>query len=152
MKKKPNELVSNRKALHDYELIDIFEAVLSLVGTEVKSLREHHGSLAESYVKIIRGEAYLVGCQIPHYKFGNIHNHEEKRDRKLLLHKKEIEILNKAQKEKGLAIIPLALYLSKGKIKLKIASAKGKKAQDKRQKIKEREDQIRMKRAIKDHT
>ncbi len=149
MHAKNNELVSNRKATFNYEILETFEAGIVLQGTEIKSLRSHGGNLSDSYVKILRSELWLVGCHISPYRFGNIHNHEERCDRKLLMHKREIEKLKEAFQEKGLAIIPLALYLKEGRIKIRIALAKGKKVSDKREVVKEREDKKAMSRALK---
>lgn len=143
------ELVSNRKAHFNYEILETQEAGIMLMGTEIKSLRDHGGSLQEAYVKIYMNELWLVGCNIAHYKFGNIHNHEEKRERKLLMHKREIARLKKEIQEKGLTIIPLALYLKKGRVKIKIATAKGKKKGDKRETIKAREEKRDIDRARK---
>lgn len=150
--KKENTLVSNRRARHDYEILDTFEAGIVLQGTEVKSLREHHGSLSESYIKILHGEAWLIGSHIPHYSHGNIHNHEEVRDRKLLLHKKEIQRLKETTQEKGLTLVPLGIHLStKGKIKVSFGLGKGKKLYDKRHSIKEKDEKRRMQRATKEN-
>ncbi|GAB4236737.1 MAG: SsrA-binding protein [Chlamydiales bacterium] len=143
------ELVSNRKARHLYEIIDTFEAGIVLQGTEIKSLRQGGGSLQEAYVRVMDRELWLIGCSIAPYKFGNVHNHEEKRQRKLLMHKREILRLKEATKEKGLTIVPLSLYLKKGKVKIKIATAKGKKTFDKRESIKEQEVKRQMDRAMK---
>lgn len=148
-KKSDAELVSNRRARHDYEILETYEAGISLLGTEIKSLRNHGGSLQEAYVVIDRKEAYLKGASIAPYSFGNIHNHEEKRDRKLLLHKHEIEKLKRSTDQKGLTIIPLAIYLKKGRAKVKIGVARGKKQHDKRSAIKEREQKRSIERALK---
>ena len=148
-KKSDAELVSNRRARYDYEVLETYEAGVVLQGTEIKSLRNHGGSLQDSYVVIEKMEAYLKGCSIAPYSFGNIHNHEEKRDRKLLLHKKEIEKLKRSTDQKGLTLIPLAMYLKKGRAKVKIAVARGKKQHDKRSSIKEREHKRSMERALK---
>jgi SsrA-binding protein len=137
--KKQSELVSNRSASHHYELLEKFEAGIALLGTEVKSLRENQGSLQESYIKIKSNELWLVGAHIAHYSFGNMQNHEEKRERKLLMHKNEILRLKAKVNEKGLTLVPLSMYLLKGKVKLLIALGKGRKAYDKRQKIKSQE-------------
>ena len=151
-KKSPNELASNRKARHDYEILETFEAGIELKGTEVKSLRDHGGNLAEAYVRYIRGELWLVGAHIAHYRYGNVNNHEETRDRKLLMHKREIRRLQEEVQQKGITLVPLALYLnSKGRIKLKLARAKGKKSHDRRQSIKERDDKRRMDRAMREN-
>ncbi|MCB1111903.1 MAG: SsrA-binding protein SmpB [Chlamydiales bacterium] len=151
MKNNNTDLVSNRRARHDYELLETFEAGLVLQGTEIKSLRNGGGSLAESYVRLIDEEFWLVGAHIAPYSFGNIHNHPERRDRKLLLHKREMAKLCKAIQEKGLTIIPLAIYLKKGYAKIKIAIARGKKLHDKRQTIKERDEKKHMDRMMKNH-
>src|SRR5689334_1968749 len=95
------EIVNNRKAYHEFEVLESFEAGISLVGTEIKSLRMGGGSLQEAYIKVIKGEVFAIGMSIPPYKYGNVHNHEEKRERKLLLHTREIETLRKATQEKG---------------------------------------------------
>lgn len=144
-----NELVSNRRATHDYEILDVYECGVMLQGTEIKSLRDHGGSLQEAYVKVINDELWLIGCNIAHYRFGNIHNHEERRDRKLLMHKREIAKLKVAVQEKGLTLIPLSFYLKNGRAKLKIACAKGKKSFDKRAAIKDRDDKRQMDRVMK---
>ncbi|MCH9633663.1 MAG: SsrA-binding protein [Chlamydiae bacterium] len=137
-----SELVRNRMATHNYEILERFEAGIALLGTEVKSLRENGGNLQESYVKIKRDELWLVGAHIAPFRHGNINNHEERRDRKLLLHKREIIKLKAATQEKGLALVPLSLYLVRGRVKLSVGKAKGLKAYDKRQKLKQR-DQTR---------
>ncbi len=142
-KKSDNDLVSNRKARHEFEILETFEAGMVLVGTEIKSLRDHAGSLQEAYIRIVKNVPTLIGAFIAHYKFGNIYNHEERRDRTLLLHKKEIETLKRAQEQKGLTIVPLSIYLKKGFAKVKLGIARGKKLHDKREAIKER-DQKRM--------
>lgn len=130
------ELVRNRQATYNYEILETYEAGIVLLGTEVKSLRENGGNLQESYVRIKKDELWLVGSHIAHYRHGNRHNHEERRERKLLMHKLEISRLKAAMQEKGLTLVPLSLYLSKGRVKLKMGKAKGKKAFDKRQSIK----------------
>jgi SsrA-binding protein len=145
-----NELVSNRQARYHFEILETFEAGLALVGTEVKSLRDHHGSLAESYVAPDRGELWLLGAHIPHYKFGNRQNHEERRPRKLLMHRQEIRKLAAKVAEKGLTLVPLSLYLKEGRIKLQLALARGKQMHDKREAIREREDRRAMARAVRD--
>jgi SsrA-binding protein len=144
-----NELVGNRKAGYSYEILETFEAGIVLQGTEIKSLRDHGGSLAEAFVKVEGSELFIYGFNISAYKFGNIHNHEEKRVKKLLMHKREIASLRKAQSEKGLAIIPLSVFLKKGIAKVKIAIAKGKKNYDKREAIKERDEKRSIQRLYK---
>lgn len=143
------DLISNRRAFHDYEILETLEAGILLQGTEVKSLRSHGGSLQDAYILISRGKAILKGASISQYRFGNVHNHEEKRERILLLHKHEITKLKSQSEQKGLTLIPLALYLKGGLIKVKIAVAKGKKAYDKRESEKQKEHKKEMDRALK---
>lgn len=148
-KEKSSELATNRRAFHDYEIVDTLEAGIMLTGTEVKSLRNHGGNLQEGYVKILSGAAWLIGASIAPYSFGNVYNHEERRDRKLLLHKRELIRLRVSLAEKGLTIVPLSFYLKNGKVKLKIGIAKGKKKHDKRASLIEREKKREMDRAVK---
>ncbi len=149
MSKKSNaELVSNRKAHHDYEILESFEAGIILVGTEVKSLRAHGGSLQDAYILISHGDVILKNCSIAPYAFGNIHNHEERRDRKLLLHHREIQRLKSLFQEKGIALIPLSLYLKNGRVKVKIGCGKGKKTFDKRVALREREQKRSIERTL----
>ncbi|MFZ0565419.1 MAG: SsrA-binding protein SmpB [Chlamydiales bacterium] len=143
------ELTKNRRAFHDYEILETYEAGIALLGTEVKSLRNHGGNLAEAYVKVLRNELWLIGSSIAPYRFGTIHNHEERRERKLLMHKKEIERLKTSVEQKGLTLIPLSLYLKKGRIKIKIGLGKGKKRYDKRHAIIEKEKKREIDRAMK---
>ncbi len=132
-------IAKNRKAFHDYHIEETFEAGISLVGTEVKSLRDGKANLKESYVIIKNNEAFLFGCHISPYTHGNIQNHEPLRTRKLLLHRKEIDKLWGSISQKGLALVPLKLYFKAGRAKLEIGLAKGKKQYEKRDTIKERE-------------
>ncbi len=144
------ELVSNRRAFHDYEILETFEAGIVLMGTEIKSLRNHGGSLQDSYIVVTsQNEVILKNSSIAPYRFGSIYNHEEKRERKLLLHKREIIRLATLSSEKGLTLIPLSMYLKNGVVKVKIASARGKKLYDKREALKEREHKRGMDRARK---
>ncbi len=133
------ELARNKKAYFSYEILETFEAGIVLVGTEVKSLRDQGGSLLDAYVVVEKGELFVKNMHIAPYRFGNVHNHEERRPRKLLFHKKEIERLVASLNEKGLTAVPLSLYLKKGIVKVKIGLARGKKLHDKRQVIKERD-------------
>ena len=132
-------IAKNRKAYHDYHIEETYEAGLSLLGTEVKALREGRANLKESYVIIKNNEAFLFGCHISPYSHGNIQNHDPLRTRKLLLHRKELDRLWGAVSQKGLALVPLALYFKGGKAKLEIGLAKGKKHYEKRETIKKRE-------------
>jgi SsrA-binding protein len=144
----PNpELVSNRKVGHDYEILETFEAGIMLLGSEIKSLRNHGGSLQDSYVDV--KNMTLMNSSIAPYSHGGVFNHEDRRPRKLLMHKREIEKLRRLVQEKGLAVVPLSIFLNKrGYAKVKIAVAKGKKAYDKRAALKEKEDQRSVKRAL----
>lgn len=135
-----NELCSNKKAYFNYEITDTFEAGIKLLGTEVKSLRDHGGNLLDSYILLQDGyRVILKNASIAPYKMGNVHNHEEKRERLLLLHKKEIRQLKSKVTEKGFSLVPLAMYFKDGLIKLKFGLARGKKLHDKRQSEKEKE-------------
>lgn len=147
---KEKDLVSNRKAFHDYEILDTFEAGIVLLGTEIKSLRNHGGSLQDAYVLINETGAYLKNASIAPYSYGGVFNHEDKRERKLLLHKRELEKLKVLSQDKGLALIPIAIYLKKGIAKVKIATAKGKKNYDKRAALKEKEHKKSIDRAMKE--
>ncbi len=128
-------LAQNKKAWHEYFIEERFEAGIVLMGTEVKSLRMGKANLSDSYVKIQNGEMWLLGTHISPYKEGNIFNHEPVRKRKLLMHKMQIAKLTTKVDEKGFSLIPVKMYLSKGKIKIEIALAKGKKLYDKRDSI-----------------
>ena len=130
----------NRKAFHEYEIGESFEAGISLVGTEVKSLRLGKVNLTDGWVEITeRREAILHDVQISPYSHGNIFNHAEKRERKLLLHKKEIAKLYRAASEKGIAIVPIKIFFKENLVKMEIALGKGKKLFDKRQTTKEKD-------------
>jgi SsrA-binding protein len=129
----------NRKARHDYELIDKVECGLVLTGTEVKSLREGKAGLDESYAMVERGEVWLHGCDIPEYLQANRMNHKPKRPRKLLLHRNQILKLAGRTSEKGMTLVPLQIYFKKGIAKVELATAKGRKTHDKREAIKGQE-------------
>ena len=150
MEKKLADLVSNRKAFHDYEILDTLEAGLILFGTEIKSLKNHGGTLQDAYIDIRSGTPLLINANIAPYKFGgSSFNHEEKRARKLLLHKKEIEKLARTLHEKNLVAIPLAIYLNKkGYAKVKIGIGRGKKNYDQRMALKEKEHKRSIQRAL----
>lgn len=145
------DLARNRVATHNYEILETFEAGLVLLGTEVKSLREDGGSLQESYIKVKKDELWLVGAHIAPYRHGNIQNHEERRDRKLLLHKIEIMRLKASMQEKGLTLVPLKLYLKGGLIKLSFGQGRGLKAHDKRHKLKAKEQKRAVERELKEY-
>ena len=134
------DLVRNRKALHDYHVLETWEAGIALLGTEVKALRTGRGQLQDAYVDAVNGELWLKQAHISPYEFGTYANHEPLRPRKLLLHKAEIVKMTAKVVRKGLTLIPLALYLNaKGTIKVRIALAEGKGHGDKREALKERE-------------
>jgi SsrA-binding protein len=132
-------IVSNRKARHDYSILDTYEAGLVLVGTEVKSLRAGKASLQEAFATVDDGEVWLRNVHIPEYTQGTWTNHMPRRNRKLLLHRREIEKLLDKTKASGLSIVPLSMYFKDGKVKVEIALAKGKKSYDKRQDIAKRD-------------
>ena len=125
-------IAQNRKARHDYTVLDVFEAGVALVGTEVKSLRMGRASLVDAYATIDDGEVWLRALHIPEYTHGSWTNHEPRRNRKLLLHREEIERLIGKTREGGLTLVPLSLYFSEGKVKCELALARGKRDYDKR--------------------
>ena len=141
-------ITSNRKARHDYAILDTYEAGLVLTGTEVKSLRLGRASLLDGFATIDDGEVYLRNVHIPVYEQGSWTNHEPRRVRKLLLHRDEIERLIGKTKESGLTLVPLALYFSAGKVKVEIALARGKRSYDKRQDLAKRDADREVSRAL----
>jgi len=144
----PDRLVAqNRRASHDYFILETFEAGLVLTGTEVKSLRAGKASLAEAYAMVENGEAFILQMHIPPYEQGNRSNPDPVRRRKLLLHRRQIALLEKAVAQKGQTLIPLKLYFSKGYAKLLLAVGKGKKTYDKRHTIAERDARREVERA-----
>ena len=143
--------VENRRAKFQYFIEEKFEAGLVLEGSEVKAIRTGKASLADSLVRIRRGQAYLVGCHIGPYVNAGPFNHEARRDRKLLLHKREIERLGGRVREKGYTLVVTRLYFKEGRVKAEVALARGKKAHDKRSVIRERQVKKEMERAIKSH-
>ena len=132
-KRSTGRLASNRKARHDYEILEKLEAGIALLGTEVKSVREGRIQLKDSYVEVVDGEAYLVGVHISPYTHGNRANHDPERRRKLLLKRREIERIMGRTTIQGQTCVPLAVYLKGNRIKVEIALAKGRKLYDKRQ-------------------
>jgi SsrA-binding protein len=144
-------ITSNRKARHDYAILDTYEAGLVLKGTEVKSLRLGRASLLDGFATIDDGEMYLRNVHIPEYTQGSWTNHEPRRVRKLLLHRDEIERLIGKTKESGLTLVPLALYFSNGKVKVEIALARGKRSYDKRQDLAKRDADREVSRALGRH-
>lgn len=147
---KSNVLIRNKRASFDYEFIDRYEAGIQLYGTEIKSIRDGKAGLADTYCTFLNDELWIKNMHIATYVFGTYNNHDVQRDRKLLLHKKELQKLHKEIKESGLTIVPTKLYINdKGIAKLEIALARGKKSYDKRQTLKEKEDKRMMDRAMK---
>ncbi len=143
-----NILATNKKAFHDFTVLERYEAGISLTGTEVKSCRAHNITMQDSYVRILNGEASLLNVHIATYEQGNQFNHDTKRNRALLLHKREILKLNQQIREKGLTLIPLKFYLNKGLIKVELGICKGKTKGDKRDALRERQDVKDTRRAI----
>ncbi|MEY4532865.1 MAG: hypothetical protein RI926_634 [Actinomycetota bacterium] len=141
-------VATNRKARHDYSIIDTFECGVVLWGTEVKSLRQGRASLVDGYAFIEGGEAWLDAVHIPEYTQGTWNNHAPRRKRKLLMHKQEILKLHSKVKEGGYTLIPLSLYFKDGRAKVELALAKGKKEYDKRQTLRERQDKRESDRAM----
>jgi SsrA-binding protein len=141
-------IAQNRKARHDYAIIETFEAGLVLTGTEVKSLRLGRASLVDGFATIDNGEVFLRNVHIPEYTQGSWTNHEPRRTRKLLLHRGEILRLIGKTKESGLTLVPLALYFSAGKVKVEIGLARGKKSYDKRQDLAKRDADREVRKAL----
>jgi len=146
---KEKNITVNRKARHEYTILQTLEAGIVLVGTEVKALRQGKANLVDGYAKIESGEVWLVNAHISEYTQGNINNHDPRRERKLLLNKSEIRKLIGKTKEKGLTLIPLRLYFKNGKVKVELALAKGKKVYDKRRDIAKKDFQREQERRIK---
>ncbi len=138
----------NKKARHDFHIDDTYEAGLSLTGTEVKSLRAGRASLADGWIAIDGGEAWLEGVHIPEYAEGTWTNHAPRRKRKLLLHRVEIDKLTQATREKGHTVVPLELYFIGGRAKVEIATARGKKEWDKRETLRRQQDEREAQRAM----
>lgn len=131
--------VSNRKARHDYHIIEVLEAGIVLLGTEVKSLRQGNANLQDSYASLKNGEVWLMGMHISPYEHGSIYNHEPRRPRKLLLHKKQIRKVIGRMVEKGLTLVPLSIYFKGRNAKVELAIARGKRSFDKREAIAKRD-------------
>ena len=141
-------ITRNRRAFHEYEILDKIECGIALVGTEVKSLREGHANLEEAYAKIEGNEVWLVGSEIPEYAMGNRLNHKPKRRRKLLLHRQEIEKFAGKASQRGFTLVPLQLYFKEGRAKVEIAVAKGKQKHDKREALKKSDAAREIRRAV----
>ncbi|CPU52696.1 SsrA-binding protein [Mycobacteroides abscessus] len=143
MSKKPADgrkvIATNRKARHNYSIIDVYEAGVQLVGTEVKALREGKASLVDAFATVDDGEVWLRGVHIPQYDHGTWTNHAPLRNRKLLLHRAQIDMLVGKTRDGNLTLVPLSLYFLDGKVKVELALARGKQAHDKRQDIAKRD-------------
>lgn len=144
-------VATNRKARHDYHILDVFEAGIVLTGTEVKTLREGRASLVDGYASVDGGEAWLENVHIPEFFQGSWTNHSTRRKRKLLLNRTEIDRLSGKVRESGLTLVPLSLYFKDGRAKVEIALARGKKEYDKRQSLKEAQDKIEAARTLSVH-
>jgi SsrA-binding protein len=141
-------IADNRRARHDYELLDRVEAGVVLTGTEVKSLRQGRVQLGHAYADVRDGELWLVGATIAEYAQGNVQNHQPERDRKLLVHRHEIDSLYGKVREKGLTVVPTRMYFKDGKVKVELALARGREKADKRRAIADRDAQRQMERAL----
>ena len=142
-------IVDNRRARHDYHLLDRVEAGVVLSGTEVKSLRTGQATLQQAYAEVRDGEAWLNGLHIPEYTQGNRSNHDPDRPRKLLLHRREIDRLYGQVREKGFTLVPTRLYFKDGRVKVEVAVARGKEHRDRRRDIAERDARRQMERELK---
>jgi SsrA-binding protein len=140
--------VDNRRARFEYEFLERFEAGIALTGTEIKSIRTGQISIAEAYARVRDGELWLLGMHVPPYKEGSFSNHEPTRPRKLLMHRSEIDRLAAKASEKGYTLVPTRLYFKRGKVKIDLALARGKKLWDKRRETKEREAKREMAREV----
>lgn len=145
------DIATNKKAYHDYEISETYEAGIELKGTEIKSVRDRNVNLKDSFVLIRNGEAYAQNIHISPYDFGNIYNHDPVRTRKLLMHKKEILKLSNIVAQKGFTLVPLKMYMKGKRAKLLVGVAKGKQLHDKRASIREKDVQRDMDRELKDY-
>ena len=140
----------NKRAYHEYEILESLECGVALTGTEVKSLRDGHASLEDAYAKLDEGELWLIGCDVPEYAMGNRMNHKPKRPRKLLLHRREIDKFAGKATQKGFTLVPLKLYFKSGLAKVELAIARGKQLHDKRQASKKADAKREIRRAMTD--
>ncbi len=139
---------SNRKARYEYDILDELECGVTLTGSEVKSIRNGKISIDEAYARLKDGELWLIGCDIAEYPQATVMNHEPKRPRKLLLHKRELAKFAESASQQGLTMIPLSVYFSRGIVKVKVAVAKGRKLHDKREKLKKQADKREIRSAL----
>ena len=142
-------IAENRKARHEYQLLERYEAGLVLTGTEVKSLRQGGASLQQAYADVREGEVWLIGAHIAEYGQGNVHNHDPDRERKLLMHRREIESLYGKVRERGLTLVPTRMYFKDGRAKVELALARGKEQRDKRRDLAKRDADRQIERALK---
>ncbi len=150
---KSKGIASNRRAFHEYEVIERFEAGIVLTGTEVRSLRDNGCQLTDCYALIRKGECWLLNLHIPPYRHGGFDNGDPDRKRKLLLHRRQIRLLEQKTQERGLALVPLSIYFNDdGRVKVEIALARGKKLYDKRQTIAKKDAQRDIERALKERS
>lgn len=149
-KKQPTKqiIASNRKARHNYSILDVYEAGVALVGTEVKSLRQGQASLVDAFATVDDGEVWLRNMHIPEYQHGTWTNHDPRRTRKLLLHRRQIDMLIGKIRDGNLTLVPLSVYFTEGKVKVELALARGKQAHDKRQDLARRDAQREVTRAL----
>ena len=141
-------VTTNRRARHDHEILETFEAGMVLVGSEVKSLRDGQANLKDSYATVRDGELWLVGCHIAPYAFSRLGGHDPERERKLLLHRREIDRVASKVAEKGLTLVPLRIYFTDGKAKIELGLGRGKRSYDKRQSLRAKEQKREMDRAL----
>lgn len=144
-------IAKNPTARHNYTITDSFEAGIVLSGTEIKSIRNGKVNIKDTYVMIKNGEAYILGMHVSHYEHGNIYNKDPLRDRKLLLHKKEIYKLYGMIQQKAVSLIPLSLYFKDSKVKIEVGVGKGKKLYDKREDMAKKDAEMKIKRALKNN-
>ncbi|MFO0876707.1 MAG: SsrA-binding protein SmpB [Gemmataceae bacterium] len=142
------DICRNRRASHEYEILDRLECGVVLTGTEVKSLREGQSSLEDAYARIDDGEVWLIGCDIPEYAMGNRMNHKPKRPRKLLLHRREVGRFAGKASQRGFTLVPLRLYFKNGRAKVELAVCRGKQLHDKRQTMKKKDADREIRRAM----
>lgn len=149
--KTERDIATNKKAFHDYFIDERYETGISLLGTEVKALKEGKANLRDSFAKVEDNQVFIYNCHIAPYSHGNIANHDPLRKKRLLLHKEEIKRLIGKTEQKGFSLIPLRIYLKNGLLKLELSLAKGKKEYDKREDIKRKESKREIERAFKDN-
>ena len=153
VKREEKTIAKNRRAYHEYEILESFEAGIELKGTEVRSLRENNCQLTDCFALVRDGEVWLHNVHIPPYSHGNLNNVDPDRKRKLLLHRKEIHRLNELTREKGMALVPLRMYFKENSlVKVELAIARGKKLYDKRASMAERDTRLAIERALKERS